>query len=73
MCHRTFTTGDINVQNFKQDSYNAAAAGCIMLGVCNYALIIFIGLGAAEFANIGQPTSAGSNFQPEQKYSPSNF
>ena len=39
--------GKIVVANTKQSANNAAAAGLIMLCMVNYALIVFIGLGAS--------------------------
>ena len=68
--------GGVNYQDYNLDSYNAAAAGCIMLAVTNYALIIFIGLGAttdlAEMHLPGKFGAAISQFQNrEARYQPS--
>eukprot|EP00798_Chlamydomonas_sp_ICE-L_P027703 gene27703-7345_t len=57
--------GVIDVTDYKASAYNAAAAGGILLCITNYALIIFVGLGAAA-AQEAQAYSA-----PEQKYAPS--
>mmetsp|Transcript_11391 Transcript_11391/g.24481 ORF Transcript_11391/g.24481 Transcript_11391/m.24481 type:complete len:178 (-) Transcript_11391:358-891(-) len=57
-----------NYKDTKQSSNNAAAAGTIMICIVNYALIIFIGLGAAAQQAAGQAVAA-----PEQKYAPATF
>lgn len=74
MC-RNFITNSFNtnggafdIKDYKQSAYNAAAAGGILLCIVNYALIIFIGLGAAAAQQQAQQMSS-----PEQKYAPSSF
>lgn len=52
----------------KESALNAAAAGTVLLCITNYALIIFVGLGAAAAQMGGLNLSA-----PEAKYQPSNF
>ena len=42
----SFKAGAVNLANLNSDAYNAAAAGAVLLCIVNYALIIFIGLGA---------------------------
>lgn len=37
--------GTITIKDSKQSANNASAAGCIMLCITNFALIIFVGLG----------------------------
>ncbi len=68
--------GGVNVKNYNLDALNAAAAGYIMCATTNFALIIFIGLGAAivipEMHLPGKFGMAMSNFQtrPEPAYHP---
>jgi hypothetical protein len=71
--------GGVSPSNYNLDAYNASAAGCIMLAVANYALIIFIGLGATttipdvQMAQLTQFTQNKFGFRPrEQKYEPSS-
>ncbi|GIL81025.1 hypothetical protein Vretimale_9254 [Volvox reticuliferus] len=67
---------------FKTDAYSAAAAGAVLLCITNFALIIFVGLGAAapsnpyaSLSNTPAPTSlqTGSTAPVEQKYQPSTY
>ncbi|KAL6761310.1 hypothetical protein V8C86DRAFT_2535501 [Haematococcus lacustris] len=60
--------GAIVIKDEKQSALNAAAAGTVLLCICNYALIIFVGLGAAAAQMGGLNLSS-----PEAKYQPSNF
>ncbi len=64
------------------EAYSAAAAGAVMLCITNFALIIFVGLGAsastnpyASLGNTPAPTSlqTGSTAAVEQKYQPSTY
>lgn len=50
-----YSQGQIKFGDRKSDAYNAVAAGGILLCICNYALIIFVGLGASA----GTPQSQG--------------
>lgn len=68
-CTAAFSFGGVlDVHNQKQSADNAAAAGSILLCITNFALIIFVGLGAAA-AQMGGLHLSG----PEAKYQPSNF
>lgn len=60
--------GRIVLKDQKQSALNAAAAGTVMMCICNYALIIFVGLGAAAAQMGGLHLSS-----TEAKYQPSNF
>jgi hypothetical protein len=62
---RNFITNSFNthggafvIKDYKQSAYNAAAAGGIMLCVTNYALIIFVGLGARRMGGFGLKDAA---------------
>lgn len=77
---KTFTTksfnyGWVNFKDYKDDAFNAAAAGSCMLCIINYCLIIFVGLGAAQA--IQQPTFSNVAMQPvpnvDPKFAPANF
>eukprot|EP00798_Chlamydomonas_sp_ICE-L_P017118 gene17118-23420_t len=59
--------GTFDIKDYKQSAYNAAAAGGIMLCITNYALIIFVGLGASA------AQQAHAYATPEQRYAPSSF
>lgn len=60
--------GVLVLKDQKQSAMNAAAAGTVLMCIANYALIIFVGLGAAA-AQMG-----GLNLSStEAKYQPSNF
>lgn len=61
--------GTITFQPTKESANNAAAAGAVMLCITNYALIVFIGLGASA----AQQAQVNTNAAPEQKYAPSSF
>ncbi|KAG2446745.1 hypothetical protein HYH02_008306 [Chlamydomonas schloesseri] len=53
----SFTIGGLTFNNYKSEAYNAAAAGAVLLCITNYALIIFVGLGAtAAPGTSGLPT-----------------
>lgn len=54
----TYSSKGISLGDRKSDAYNAAAAGGILLCITNYALIIFVGLGAASATN----NNAGSGY-----------
>lgn len=60
--------GLIVFKDQKQSALNAAAAGTVLLCITNYALIIFVGLGAAAAQMAGFSMTT-----PEAKYQPSNF
>mmetsp|Transcript_17565 Transcript_17565/g.30141 ORF Transcript_17565/g.30141 Transcript_17565/m.30141 type:complete len:180 (+) Transcript_17565:90-629(+) len=60
--------GTIVYKDTKQSALNAAAAGTVLMCICNYALIIFVGLGAAAAQQGGLHLNS-----PETKYQPSNF
>ena len=54
------TNGAVNFENYSVDAYYAAAAGCILLSIVNYALIIFIGLGATgDVPDVNMPGALG--------------
>lgn len=52
--------GSLVLKDYKQSAYNAAAAGSVLLCIVNYALIIFVGLGAAA-AQVGLSFSKPNN------------
>ncbi|GLC42423.1 hypothetical protein PLESTB_001096900 [Pleodorina starrii] len=73
------------LKSYKSDAYNAAAAGAVLLCITNFALIIFVGLGAAPpsnpYTSLGntpaplsvQTGTLGSSAPVEQKYQPSTY
>ncbi|PNG99589.1 High osmolarity signaling protein SHO1, partial [Tetrabaena socialis] len=71
----SFSVGGLNFADYKSDAYNAAAAGAVLLCITNFALIIFVGLGAAGTSLGGAPApmnlATGSSAPVEQKYQPS--
>jgi hypothetical protein len=71
------STQTLSFQNYNNDALYAAAAGCIMLGVVNYCMIIFIGLGITtdipEVAMPGVLAKYGvSGARNQQRYEPSS-
>ncbi|GFR51189.1 hypothetical protein Agub_g13532 [Astrephomene gubernaculifera] len=76
----SFSVDGWNFKDYKADAYNAAAAGGVMLCITNFALIIFVGLGASSpSANSGSGSAGplslqvGSSAPVEQKYQPSTY
>lgn len=71
------SSGAFTFKDYKSDAANAAAAGAVLLCICNFALIIFVGLGHKPNAGHGSgapvPLSALGANAPEVKYQPSNF
>ncbi|KAG2435277.1 hypothetical protein HXX76_007354 [Chlamydomonas incerta] len=60
----SFTIGGLTFTDYKSEAYNAAAAGAVLLCITNYALIIFVGLGAtAAPGTSGMPTFAPLSMQ----------
>ncbi|KAG2499618.1 hypothetical protein HYH03_002557 [Edaphochlamys debaryana] len=78
----SFIAAGHTLNDYQGDAYNAAAAGAVLLCITNFALIIFVGLGAA-----GTPLGTGPGSNPplslqmgssapsamEQKYAPSQY
>ncbi|KXZ46427.1 hypothetical protein GPECTOR_43g863 [Gonium pectorale] len=77
----SFSVGGVNFGNYKNDAYNAAAAGAVLLCITNFALIIFVGLGVTGTTLPGPITASSLSLQTgssapvavEQKYQPSTY
>eukprot|EP00798_Chlamydomonas_sp_ICE-L_P027704 gene27704-7346_t len=77
----SFKIGGIDLQDMRSDAYTATAAGAIMLCVVNFALIIFIGLGATtelpptenlKMPHMRMPKFAKGFGSAQAKYQPSS-
>ncbi|GAX83359.1 hypothetical protein CEUSTIGMA_g10784.t1 [Chlamydomonas eustigma] len=69
-------TQTLSIRNYNTDALYASAAGCIMLGVVNYCMIIFIGLGITtdipDMAMPGMLAKYGVGGARAQRYEPSS-